>query len=182
MTYTVFKKDGKVKRVPVGVRVLFGAVPEVPPVLSAEVLRGLRAPDGSSPCQDGIDRALRWIGDREIPIEQALEEAESVLTPGDLEWGLRAFWISGNGYGDGYGDAYDSDSGDGWGYGSGYGDGSSYGDGYGNGHGYGYGSVYGYGDGDDSGYDPSYGYGYDDGSGYGDGYDDGSGYGYREEI
>src|SRR5690606_38576997 len=90
----------------VGVRVLFGSPPSPPSIISAEVLRGLRAPDGSRPCRDGLGRALRWIGDREIPIEQALEEAQSVLESSDIEWARRALGISGYGYdyGDGSGD------------------------------------------------------------------------------
>src|SRR5690606_16697819 len=86
----------------VGVRILFGSPPSPPPVLSAEVLLGLYAPDGSRPCRVGLGRALRWIGDREIQLELALEEAKSVLAPSDLEWGLIALGISGGDYGDGY--------------------------------------------------------------------------------
>lgn len=138
-----------------GVRVILGEqLPSPPSVISAEVLRGLRAPDGSRPCRNGIGRALRWIGDREIQIEQALEEAKSALSSDDLEWGLRALGISGYGDGD-----------DGFGDGSGSGDDSGYGRGSDSGHGYGSGSGYGSGDGSGS------------GNGYGDGYGFGSGYG-----
>lgn len=145
------------------VRILFGSPPSPPPVLSAEVLRGLRAPDGSRPCRVGLDKALRWIGDREIPIEQALEEAKSALSSDDLEWGRRALGISG------YGSGYGSDYGHGHGHGYGYGHGSGYGDGHGCGESYGsdYGSGYGYGH----------------GSRYGDGCGDGFGFGgYGEGI
>lgn len=126
-----------------GVRILFGSAPEVPPVLSAEVLRALRAPGGERPCSEGLTEALQWIGDREIPIEQALEEVEGVLASGDLEWGRIALGVSGYGDGDGYG--------------SGYGDGSGYGSSYDYGHGSGYG------------YGSSYGYGHESGHGSGDG-------------
>jgi len=127
----------------VGVRIFFGPPTAPPSVISADVLRGLRSPDGSRPCRDGIGEALRWIGDREIPIEQALEEAKSVLTPGDLEWGLSALGVAGyghgdvDGYGDGYGYGYGSGSGYGYGYGSGSGSGDGYGGGYDSGDGYG---------------------------------------------
>lgn len=146
-----------------GVRIFFGPPTAPPSVISADVLRGLRAPDGSRPCRDGIGKALLWIGDREIPIEQALEEAKSVLTSDDLEWGLSALGISGGDYCDGY----DFSDGAGDGCGEGYGDGDRYGSGYG------YGDRYGSGSGSGSGY--GYGYGYDSGSGSGDG--DGNGYG-----
>lgn len=116
------------------VRILFGSPPYPPPVLSSEVLRGLRDPGGSRPCRVGLGRALRWIGDREIPIEQALEEAKSALSSDDLEWGLRALGISGYGDGDdGYGSGSGSGSGDGF-------DSSGSGHGYGDGEGYGYAS------------------------------------------
>lgn len=162
----------------VGVRVLFGSPPS-PPIISAEVLRGLRAPDGSRPCRDGLGRALRWIGDREIPIEQALEEAQSVLASSDIEWGRRALGISGSGYDYGYG--YGCESGcygygsiyDDYGSGSGYSYGSS-----GSGHGYADGSGDGYGYGYGSGFGSGFGYGSGDGYGYGDDYGSGSG----EEI
>lgn len=146
-----------------GMRILFGSPPSPPPVLSAEVLLGLHAPDGSRPCRVGLGRALRWLGDREIQLELALEEAKSVLTSDDLEWGLSALGISGGDYGDGY--DFSDGAGDGCGEG--------YGDGYGYGSGYGYGDRYGSGSGSGSGY--GYGYGYDSGSGSGDG--DGNGYG-----
>jgi hypothetical protein len=148
--------------VTVGVRYILGAPPATPSVISAEVLRGLLAPDGRRPCRDGLRQALRWIGDREIPIEQARKEAQGVLAPSDIAWGLRALGISGDG--DGFGHGF------GFGFGSGYGFGDGYGDGYcdGSGSGYGHGSSYGNG------------YGSGDGYGYGDGFGDGSGYG--EEI
>lgn len=159
-----------------GVRILFGSPPALPPVLSAEVLRGLRAPDGSRPCRGGLHKALRWIGDREIPIEQALEEAEGVLSSGDLEWGRGSLGISGYGSGD-YGCGYEEGGGEGSVFGHGY----DKGKGKGNGYGYGYDLGSGHGFGYSYGYAAIHGHGYGSGEGEGNGYgsdlDSGSGYG-----
>ena len=98
-----------------------------PRIISFETIRKLRDPGGNPPCSEGLRAARRWLGERVLEIEAALEEArKSPLVRGYVQWALDAI---GSGYGDGYGS--------GSGYGSGYGSGSGYGDGYG------------YGDGDD---------------------------------
>jgi hypothetical protein len=118
----------------VEVEALFGMLPKPPAFIDAEALHGLRLPDGTKPCTEGIGAALRWIGNRRLPFQEALAEAR-----GDprvkqyVAWGLEA---TGSGDGSGSGSGY----GDGDGYGDGYGDGSGYGDGDGYGYGYGYGS------------------------------------------
>jgi hypothetical protein len=136
--------------------VLFGEPPSAPAVIDAAALRAMRSPTGEKPCSEGLDRALAWLGDRKLPVSQAVSEANAAGL--DVNWAMHALGMSGSGYG----------------YGSGYGDG--YGYGYGDGSGYGSGDGYGDGSGDGSG--DSYGYGDGDGYGYGDGYGDGSGYGY----
>jgi hypothetical protein len=143
------------------------------PLVTADLIRSLRAADGSAPCPDGLAAGLRWLGDRALPLEEALEELRRSRRGAReyVGWALAAL-----GYGDGSGSGYGSGSGSGYGYGSGSGYGYGYGSGSGSGYGDGSGSGYGYGDG--SGYGDGDGYGYGDGSGYGDGDGDGYGDGY----
>jgi hypothetical protein len=114
------------------------------PLVTADLIRSLRAADGSAPCPDGLAAGLRWLGDRALPLEEALEELRRSRRGAReyVGWALAAL-----------------------GYGYGYGSGDGYGSGYGYGDGYGYGAGSGYGDGDGDGD----GYGYGDGDGDGDG-------------
>jgi hypothetical protein len=118
-----------------------------PLMVTAELIRGLRSPSGEEPCADQLQMALDWIGDREMELSDAIDEASGRGL--DVPWALGALGRSG--------------SGDGYGSGSGYGDGSGDGSGSGYGSGSGDGSGYGYGDGDGSG----------DGDGDGDGESEG---------
>jgi hypothetical protein len=120
-----------------GVVALVGALPQTPTVVNADLIRNLRAPDGSRPCSEGLRVVLKWIGDKALPFDAAVEKArKSRLVGSYVEWALTAIgsgsgsgFGSGDGYGDGYG--FGSGDGDGYGYGYGFGDGSGYGDGYG---------------------------------------------------
>lgn len=124
-------------------------------VVNASYILAMRSPEGEAPCKDGLDEAFAWIGDREISLDQAFEEAEEVGL--DVEWAAVSLRIFGYGTGDGaYGGKGGYGNGDG-GYGS-------------NGHGYEAGDGYGAG----------YGYGDSSGNGYGSDYSDGSGHGYGE--
>ena len=124
----------------------------LPETLHAGMMCDLRL-NGAPPCRDGLARALEWIGERVIPLDEALEQLPAAIGPDDALWACRALGVAGYGVGNGYGDGY--------GYGYGYGDG--YGYGYGNGYGDGYGYGYGYGNGDGNGD----GYGIGNGNGYG---------------
>jgi hypothetical protein len=117
--------------------ILRGTFPSVSSVMviDAAAIRALRL-DGSPPCDEGLRAALKWIGDRSLPLGEAFAEAEQALGSDWFDWACRALGLTGSGYGSGYGDGYGC--GDGYGDGSGYG--SGYGDGYGCGDGYGYGS------------------------------------------
>ena len=98
-----------------GVVALLGELP--PEVITADVIRGLVAPNGALPCADGIAAGLSWIGDRALPLAEAVREAEEDDNVREyVDWALDAL---GSGDGSGYG------SGSGFGYGSG--DGSGYG-------------------------------------------------------
>ncbi len=138
---------GAVKRA--AVVVLLGVLPMPPAIVNADVIRGLRAPNGAAPCEGGLDAALQWIGDRSLPFDDAVAEAQKnpAVAP-HVQWGLEAI---GSGYGSGYGYGYGSGDGYGSGYGSGYGYGYGSGDGFGSGYGSGYGYCYGYGYGSGSG-------------------------------
>jgi hypothetical protein len=128
------------------------------PIVTADLIRSLRASDGSAPCADGLKAGLRWIGERALPLDRALDELRKSRSAVReyAGWALDAL---------GYGYGYGSGSGSGSGYGYGYGDGSGDGSGYGYGYGDGSGDGYGYGDGSGDGY----GYGDGSGDGYGDG-------------
>ena len=85
-----------------------------PRIISFETIRKLRDPGGNPPCSEGLRAARRWLGERVLEIEAALEEArKSPLVRGYVQWALDAI---GSGYGYGYG------SGSGSGYGDGDGD------------------------------------------------------------
>jgi hypothetical protein len=123
-------------------RVLFGGIPTPPAVVTADVLRSLRSPAGDTPCSQGLRAGLRWIGDRQLPLDQAIAEAREKLPADFVEWALAAI---GYGYGYGHSDVYGSGSSDGSGsdYDHGYGYGYGSGDGFGADYGSGYGSDYG---------------------------------------
>jgi len=103
--------------------ILRGTFPSVAAVtvIDANVIRGLRV-DGSPPCADGLRQALSWIGDRTLPIGEALAQAKESLYCDYYDWACRALGLTGDGYGDGSG--YGSGDGSGDGYGYGYGSGS----------------------------------------------------------
>ena len=90
-----------------GVTVLLGDAPQ--DIITADVIRNLTAPDGSKPCAEGLRAALDWIGDRALPLPEAIASArKSSRVREYVGWALTAL---GSGYGSGYG----------YGYGSGYG-------------------------------------------------------------
>jgi hypothetical protein len=120
----------------VGVEILLGD----PPIetITADVIRNLRACDGSSPCSEGLQAGLRWIGNRTLSLPDAIRLARKSATVREyIEWALTAL---GYGSGDGSGSGYGSGCGDGSGSGYGDGSGSGYGDGSGSGSGDGDGS------------------------------------------
>ena len=101
--------------------VLIGDLPPSPPAtVTADTLRGLRSPSGEPACSSQLRRALDWIGDRTVSLDDALDWAASAGL--DVGWVKSAMDLHGHGYGHGYG----------------HGDG--HGDGYGHGYGHGYGS------------------------------------------
>jgi hypothetical protein len=106
------------------------------PMVTADLIRSLRAPDGSAPCPDGLAVGLRWIGDRALPLDEALDELRRSrdAVREYAGWALTAL-----GYGSGDGSGYGF--GDGSGDGSGYGFGDGFGDGSGDGSGYGFGEL-----------------------------------------
>ena len=92
------------------------------PVVTAELIRSLRSPDGGAPCKEGLTAALRWIGDRSLALDEALEELRRGrhAARAYVGWALVALgygYGSGSGYGYGSGDGYGSGSGDGSGSG-----------------------------------------------------------------
>ena len=101
---------------------LLGSFP--PPIrINAATIRALRAPDGGAPCEDGLSAAIRWIGQRDLSLDDAEREARSKPSvQAYVEWGMAAIG-DGDGYGYGYGDGYGDGSGSGDGSGDGYGDG-----------------------------------------------------------
>lgn len=143
-------------------KVILGTPPTLPECVDADVIRSLRGPDGNLGCAEGVSRAVEWIGDRSLPLDEALALAKadagiSRWWAEDVAWAEIALGVNNCGYGDGFG------------FGDGYGDsrGSGDGDGDSDSRGYGYGYDYvdscfdcdGYGD---------YGYGHG-GYGYGRG-------------
>ena len=121
--------------------VIFGDTPQLSGHIDADVVRGLRHPQHGKPCDTGLKKALRWIGNRTLSLPDAIDEATDIFDPEDVKWAKIALGLHCTGYGTGYG--YGFGYGYGYGYGDGYTDGYGYGDGYGHGDGYGYGDGYG---------------------------------------
>lgn len=93
--------------------ILFGSPPRPPDVVNASTVLAIRSPDGSAPCSSGLSKALAWIGNRETPFEQAIQEA--MRSGVDVDWAESALGITGDGCG--YGPGSGSGYGDGYGYG-----------------------------------------------------------------
>lgn len=110
----------------------------IPDYVDASWCRALRDSLGDPPCKDGLQRALKFIGDRE---SVRLDDLLSAMTPDDAEWARLACGL--DGYGCGYGHGYGDGDGHGYGVCVGYGEGDGYGHGYGDGDGYGDGHGYG---------------------------------------
>ena len=84
------------------VAVLLGAAP--PETITAEVIRNLRGPGGAKPCEKGLTVALIWIGDRTLPLCEAVAAARKSRTVREyVDWALLAL---GYGYGYGSGSGY----------------------------------------------------------------------------
>jgi hypothetical protein len=75
------------------------------PVITADTIRNLR--NGSEgPCSEGLKAGLRWIGDRSLRLDEAIEEARRKRGVREyVGWALAALgYGSGDGYGSGYGE------------------------------------------------------------------------------
>lgn len=79
------------------VEVLLGEPPIE--IITADIIRNLRAPDGAKPCPDGLRRGLAWIGARALPLPEAVAAARKRKHVREyVNWALMAL-----GYGAGYG-------------------------------------------------------------------------------
>ena len=115
--------------------VIFGDTPQLSGHIDADVVRGLRHPQHGKPCDTGLKKALRWIGNRTLSLPDAIDEATDIFDPEDVKWAKIALGL--HGFGDGDGSGYGFGDGSGYGYGFGFGYGYGYGDGDGSGTGYG---------------------------------------------